>query len=86
MAEKLEVTTSESAFQLHLPSVVMNMYNGTNTYLGKRKLGRVMLHKNHTRWCMLMYNVCVRDVQCCMLHYVLHNKYLCVFAGKARAD
>lgn len=46
MAEKLEVTTSESAFQLHLPSVVTNVYNDTNAYL--RKLGRVMLHKNHT--------------------------------------
>lgn len=45
MAEKLEVTTSESAFQLHLPSVT-NVYNDTNAYL--RKLGRVMLHKNHT--------------------------------------
>lgn len=38
MAEKLEVTTSESAFQLHLPSVVINVYNDANTYLGKRKL------------------------------------------------
>lgn len=31
MAEKLEVTTPESAFQLHLPSVVINVYNDENT-------------------------------------------------------
>lgn len=37
MAEKLEVTTSESAFQLHLPSVVINVCNDVNTYLGKKR-------------------------------------------------
>lgn len=31
MDEKLEVTTSESAFQLHLPSVVINVNNDANT-------------------------------------------------------
>lgn len=56
MTEKLEVTTSESAFQLHLLSVVINVCNDVNTYLGKKSQRRVMLHKNHNQWCMLMYN------------------------------
>lgn len=37
MTEKLEVTTSESAFQLHLLSVVINVCNDVNTYLEKKK-------------------------------------------------
>lgn len=32
MAEKLEVTTYESAFQLHIPSVPINVRNGINMY------------------------------------------------------
>lgn len=60
MAEKLEVTTSEGAFQLHLPSVVINVYNDTNTYLGKRKLRK----SDASQESHLMLHV---DVQCmCM--------------------
>ena len=36
MAENLEVTSSESAFQLHPLSLVINVCNDVNTYLGKK--------------------------------------------------
>lgn len=48
MTEKHEVATSESAFQLCLPSVVINVCNILITYLGKKKsCKRVMLHNKY---------------------------------------
>lgn len=38
MTEKLEVTTSESAFQLHLLAVPINVCKDINMYLGSKEL------------------------------------------------
>lgn len=67
MAEKLEVTTSESAFQLHLPSVVINVCNDVNMYLGKKNLRKSAVTQESQP-------TVHADVQWYMLYYVQHNR------------
>lgn len=72
MAEKLEVTTSESAFQLHLPSVVMDVYNGTNREEEVRKSDASQ--ESHPMVHVDVQCVCAMcNAACCIMHCIINT-------------
>lgn len=76
MAEKVEVKTFESAFQLHLPSVVINVCHDVNIYLRKRMV--------EEEWCYT--RTTINGAICCVYTVLCAAKQTQIIACVVRED